>query len=268
MAATSAASLPVSSALRRAARTSGEAVRKILTSAAGSTVVPMSRPSATIPPGASAAIVRCNSVIRVRTSGTALTALTAAVTSEVRIAAETSAPSTVIVGACGSVPETIRGLSEAAATAAGSFTSTPLASIHHVMARYWAPVSRKPSDRRAATALEVLDFPVPEGPSMATMTEDSATAVRTFLRRVPYASCSARERHGGPAPPGKGRRPLHEGPSREEAYRHPGGGPTGGSTSPARAAPRSGRARTPARPSAGRDRPAARWRARCARPRC
>ncbi len=142
VAARSPASLPLSSPLRRAARASGEAVRKILTSASGRTVVPMSRPSTTMPCGASAAMARWSSVIRVRTSGTALTALTAAVTCWVRMGPAASAPSTAMVGADGSVPETISGLPAASATAAGSFTSMPLLSIHQVIARYWAPVSR------------------------------------------------------------------------------------------------------------------------------
>ena len=85
---------------------------------------------------------RCSSVIRARTSGTALTALTLEVTSWVRIGPEASAPSTVIVGAAGSVPETITGLPAASAIAAGSSTSMPLVTIHQVIARYWAPVSR------------------------------------------------------------------------------------------------------------------------------
>ncbi|KDQ66374.1 hypothetical protein DT87_03810 [Streptomyces sp. NTK 937] len=133
---------PLTSPLRRAARASGDAVRKILMSASGSTVVPMSRPSTTMPPRAAAAMERWSPVIRVRTSGTALTALTLEVTSWVRIGPEASSPSTVIVGPAGSVPETMTGLSAAVAISDGSLTSTPLFSIHQVIARYWAPVSR------------------------------------------------------------------------------------------------------------------------------
>jgi hypothetical protein len=135
-------STPFSSPLRRAARASGDAVRKIFRWASGSTVVPMSRPSTTMPCAAEAAIERWSSVIRARTSGTALTALTLEVTSWVRIGPATSTPSTVIVGPCGSVPETISGLPAAAAIAAGSSVSMPLLTIHQVIARYWAPVSR------------------------------------------------------------------------------------------------------------------------------
>ena len=47
-----------------------------------------------------------------------------------------------MVGAAGSVPETITGLPAASATADGSSTSMPLFTIHQVIARYWAPVSR------------------------------------------------------------------------------------------------------------------------------
>lgn len=78
----------------------------------------------------------------VRTSGTALTALTLEVTSWVRIGPEASSPSTVIVGPVGSVPEMITGLAAAVAISAGLVTSMPLFSIHQVMARYCAPVSR------------------------------------------------------------------------------------------------------------------------------
>ncbi|CAM5687631.1 hypothetical protein SVIOM74S_04821 [Streptomyces violarus] len=53
-----------------------------------------------------------------------------------------NAGATVMVGPCGSVPETISGLPAAAAIAAGSSVSMPLLTIHQVIARYWAPVSR------------------------------------------------------------------------------------------------------------------------------
>ncbi len=135
-------SAPLSSPLRRAARASAEAVRKTFRSASGSTVVPMSRPSTTMPVRADAARERCSSVIRARTSGTALTALTREVTSWPRIGTDTSTPSTVMVGADGSVPETISGLPATAAIADGSVMSMLLLTIHHVIARYWAPVSR------------------------------------------------------------------------------------------------------------------------------
>ncbi|GAA3101914.1 hypothetical protein GCM10017687_11290 [Streptomyces echinatus] len=56
----------------------------------------MSRPSTTMPFSVPTASERCSSVIRVRTSGTALTALTLEVTSWVRIGPATSTPSTVM----------------------------------------------------------------------------------------------------------------------------------------------------------------------------
>ena len=59
-----------------------------------------------------------------------------------RIGPATSVPSTVIVGAKGSVPDTMSGFPAAAAIAEGSVTSIPLLTIHQVIARYWAPVSR------------------------------------------------------------------------------------------------------------------------------
>jgi hypothetical protein len=45
-----------------------------------------------------------------------------------------------------------------------------LRSIHQVIARNCAPVSRYLSPSRVATPLDVLDFPDPEGPSIATTT--------------------------------------------------------------------------------------------------
>ena len=63
-------------------------------------------------------------------------------TSVERIGPEASSPSTVIVGASGSVPDTMSGSSQRAATAAGSLTSTPCRSMNHVIARNCAPVSR------------------------------------------------------------------------------------------------------------------------------
>ena len=85
---------------------------------------------------------RCSRTSRCRISGTALTALTALVTACSRIGPDTSMPSTVMVGASGSLPETSTGASACAATAAESSTSTWFSSIHQVIARYIAPVSR------------------------------------------------------------------------------------------------------------------------------
>ena len=90
----------------------------------------------------SAITARWSSRRRARTSGTALTGETAALTSSLRIPTATSTPSTVIVGSSGSVPETMSGSPHRAATAAGSWTSTPARSSHQVIARNIAPVSR------------------------------------------------------------------------------------------------------------------------------
>lgn len=95
-----------------------------------------------MPCSAATATDRCSSVIRERTSGTALTALTLEDTSWVRIGPATSVPSTSMVGSAGSVPETISGLPATAAIADWSSMSIPLLTIHQVIARYWAPVSR------------------------------------------------------------------------------------------------------------------------------
>src|SRR5699024_10350552 len=103
-------------------------------------------------------------------SGTAETALTFAVTSGPRISADTSRSSTATAGASGSVPITRVGRATTEETAAVSSTSTPLVNIHHVRARYIAPVSRYCRPNALATPLELLDLPDPEGPSIATTT--------------------------------------------------------------------------------------------------
>ena len=103
------------SAVRRVARAISLAVRKTLTTASGATTVPMSRPSATIPrpsARARAMISRCMAISRARTCGTRATADTAPDTSRVRIAADTSRPSTVTHGSSGSVPTSMTGPSD------------------------------------------------------------------------------------------------------------------------------------------------------------
>ena len=140
MAWVAAGSLLPCSALRREARADTSAVRCTLTSASGHTTDPMSRPSTTMPP--SPMVWRCCATRRVRTWATDATSDTAAVTASPRMGSATSMPSMVTVGSSGSVPETRRGSWARAATAAWSVTSTPWPSIHQVMARYCAPVSR------------------------------------------------------------------------------------------------------------------------------
>src|SRR5699024_7568395 len=169
-----AATSPVrNSLLRRCARASAEAVKNSFTGASGATTVVMSRPSTTIPAllrVASSMIARCVRTSSSRASGTAETALTFAVTSGPRISADTSRSSTATAGASGSVPITRVGRATTEETAAVSSTSTPLVNIHHVRARYIAPVSRYCRPNALATPLEVLDLPDPEGPSIATTT--------------------------------------------------------------------------------------------------
>ena len=131
----------LASAARRLARAVPSAVRNTLTCASGATTVPMSRPSATIP-GALAMICRCIAIRCARTCGTAATALTAAVTSRVLIASDTSVPSTRVHGARGSVLTSMTGPVASTATTSGSVVSTPRSSSHQVRARYMAPVSR------------------------------------------------------------------------------------------------------------------------------
>src|SRR5262249_53918468 len=130
-----------SSALRRSARADSLAVRNTLTSAWGATTVPMSRPSATMPPpgpALRAMITRCIAIRCSRTCGTDATPLTALETSRVRIGPDTSSPSTAIAGASGSVPISITGSLACLATVSGSVVSSPRLSSHQVRARYIA----------------------------------------------------------------------------------------------------------------------------------
>ena len=87
-------------------------------------------------------ISRCIAIRRARTCGTAATALTAAVTSRVLIASDTSVPSTRVHGARGSVLTSMTGSPASLATTSGSVVSAPRSSSHQVSARYMAPVSR------------------------------------------------------------------------------------------------------------------------------
>ncbi len=80
------------SCVRRRARSSTDASRKILRSASGSTTVPMSRPAMTMPPAS--ASVRCRSSSAARSSGIADTAETAASTAGPRTSSVWSVPST------------------------------------------------------------------------------------------------------------------------------------------------------------------------------
>src|SRR3954452_23899853 len=143
-AATSSAGWP-----RRWARSSRLAVSHTFRSAPGATTVPTSRPSATQSPLASSA--RCLSSSAARTSGSAARREARSEISGVRIACETSSPSS-----------STRSPSNAMCRLAGS--RSPASAT----ARYIAPESRyaKPSARAAARA--TVDLPAPAGPSMAT----------------------------------------------------------------------------------------------------
>src|SRR2546428_495135 len=81
-----------SSAWRRCALASSEAVRKNFTSASGKTTVPMSRPSSTAPRGAARPRSRCSWSSFCRTTGRAETTLAPRLISGVRIASVTSSP--------------------------------------------------------------------------------------------------------------------------------------------------------------------------------
>ena len=125
---------------RRCARASDDAVRKILSGAAGATTVPMSRPSATTRPGS---ISRCWAATRTsRTPGVADTGLTATVTARDRISRSTGRPSTETRGWSGSVDTSTLVRRARPVTATASSGSTPSRRTAQVTARYIAPVSR------------------------------------------------------------------------------------------------------------------------------
>jgi len=77
--------------IRRPARVSGDAVRKILRSASGKTTVPMSRPSTTT--SCPARTIARRRVLTLAYYGMAAIAETCAVTSELRRASSTGSPS-------------------------------------------------------------------------------------------------------------------------------------------------------------------------------
>src|SRR5690606_5206473 len=132
-------------ALRRLARTSADAVRNTFSGASGTTTVPMSLPSTTIPPTSSRAfrmMRRCSAASISRTSGTADTAETAWLTSSVRIASLTSTPSKLALGSLGSVPTPISIRRTSSTTADASSGPIPARSTANVATRYMAPVSR------------------------------------------------------------------------------------------------------------------------------
>ena len=129
----------------RLAVDAADAVMNTLTAASGATTVPMSRPSATMPPASAQALAMiscCRAIRCLRTPGTEATALTALDTGRPRIGPVTSAPSTVTEGWSGSVLTSIAGPAARAATAAASVTSMCRDRSHQVSARYMAPVSR------------------------------------------------------------------------------------------------------------------------------
>ncbi len=140
MAAMSFGDVRASCRARRSARSSGDAVRYTFNSASGATTVPISRPSTTMPPSPMRS--RWAATSRRRTSGTADTALTAAVTCALRITLSIWIPSTATHSSSGSVPISRSAAAAHAATASASSSAMPSSSTAHVTARYIAPVSR------------------------------------------------------------------------------------------------------------------------------
>src|ERR1700674_781504 len=156
---------------RRSARTSGEASRKILSSARGNTTVPMSRPSMTTPPPAPARC--CSATSTLRTAAMVASSEAALATSAVRIASVTSLPSRKTrffapAASCSGVG----GLSSMwvsramASSPASSSSATFRFSAFSASARYIAPLSRYVYPSSAATRRATVLLPEPAGPSM------------------------------------------------------------------------------------------------------
>src|SRR5712692_9060999 len=157
---------------RRSARTSGEASRKILSSALGKTTVPMSRPSMTTPPPAPAR--RCSATSTRRTPAMVAKRDAARATSAVRISCVTSWPSRNTeffapaascsgVGGRSSMWLPLASASRRSWSAKETFVWMAL----RPTARYIAPLSRYRYSSSAATRRATLLFPEPAGPSMA-----------------------------------------------------------------------------------------------------
>ena len=123
-----------SSACRRRARLSSVAVRKNFTSASGHTMVPVSRPSSTTPPGSAAR--RCSGVTLSRTSRRIERVEVASATAWLRISRVTSSPFS-FTWPCSMV--TSSG-ARCRASAAVSSSEIPARSTLSASARYMAPV--------------------------------------------------------------------------------------------------------------------------------
>ncbi len=157
---------------RRSARTSGEASRKIFSSALGKTTVPMSRPSITTPPPPPARC--CSATSTWRTFAIVASRDAACATSPVRISCVTSAPSrnTQFFAPAASC-SALGGFSSMCVSFASSARRDSLSSAtcrrsaFSANARYIAPLSRYKYPSIAATRRATLLLPDPAGPSMA-----------------------------------------------------------------------------------------------------
>src|SRR5438876_1900733 len=179
---------------RRSERTSGEASRKIFSSALGKTTVPMSWPSITIPPPAPARC--CSATSTWRTFAIVASREAACATSLVLISRVTSAPSrktqffapTASCSAVGARSSMCVWLASATSRASSS-KGMPCRRAFSPSARYIAPLSKYKYPSIAATRRATLLFPEPAGPSMAMVSLD-------ILAAQPILLCdSATRRH-------------------------------------------------------------------------
>src|SRR5262249_7959796 len=152
---------------RRVPRVSGAASRKIFTSASGNTLVPMSRPSITMPPPAPIPCWR--QTIHSRTGGCTDTLEAASVTSCRRMRSVTSAASssTWLPSPCGR--NSIRDRRASSARASPSSSATCFSIAFSANARYMAPVSILTYPYLLARSAASVLLPEPAGPSIAMM---------------------------------------------------------------------------------------------------
>src|SRR5256712_10921672 len=193
------------SSQRRSARPSGEASRKIFSSALGNTTVPMSRPPITIPPPAPARC--CSATSTCRTFAIVASRDAACATSIIRISRVTSAPSRKTqffapaascsgLGALSSIC-----VSLASASSLGSSSSeAPRRSAFSASARYIAPLSRYKYPSIAATRRATLLLPDPAGPSMAMVSFGILVAQPLLAVRLYFEAPANRAQARAPVP--------------------------------------------------------------------
>ena len=201
-----------SSRWRRRARSSSEAVRNTFTAASGNTTEPMSRPSTTPPPcSATQARWRATSSTRTRRVGRDRRHGAGDLgTADLRRHVVAVERGHAVVHRDASPPRA------APAAASASAGSSPARSTASVTARYIAPVSSVSRPSAVATPRPIVDFPDPDGPSIAT--------TRAGTRHASTDSRSdgePRVRHRGRPEPTDRRLPTRTEPGDGRGHRDP-----------------------------------------------